>query len=66
MTLDERIVLEECARQIRLKGFAPTTRELQKQLGFASQTSVVRALAGLESKQKIRRVPRCPRTIVIL
>lgn len=66
LTRDQAQVYRCLEEMHREKGFMPTTREVQKQMGFASQTSVVRALAGLERKGWIRRpVERGARAIFL-
>lgn len=39
----------------KVNGCMPTTRELQKACGFASQTSVMRAVTNMENKGVIKR-----------
>ena len=48
----------------REKGFTPSTREIQKHFGFASQTSVMQYLDALEKKGFLDRHARKARALV--
>jgi repressor LexA len=48
----------------REKGITPSTREIQKHFGFASQTSVMQYLDVLERKGFLDRAPRKARALI--
>ncbi|MBS0658867.1 MAG: repressor LexA [Verrucomicrobia bacterium] len=66
LTHHQRVVLEYLTDHRRRLGIMPSTRDIQKALGFASQTSVVRALAALEKKGAIKRASGAARGIAVL
>lgn len=66
LTHHQRVVLEYLTDHRRRLGIMPSTRDIQKSLGFASQTSVVRALAALEKKGAIKRATGAARGIAVL
>lgn len=66
LTHHQRVVLEYLTDHRRRLGIMPSTRDIQKSLGFASQTSVVRALAALEKKGAIKRASGAARGIAVL
>lgn len=66
LTHQQRVVLEYLTDHRRRLGIMPSTRDIQKSLGFASQTSVVRALGALEKKGAIKRASGAARGIAVL
>jgi repressor LexA len=55
LTERQRSVLHFIQREQREKGITPSTREIQKHFRFASQTSVMQYIAGLEKKGFLQR-----------
>ncbi|MFD1735909.1 transcriptional repressor LexA [Bacillus salitolerans] len=59
-------ILEFIKREVQLKGYPPSVREIGEAVGLASSSTVHGHLARLESKGLIRRDPTKPRAIEIL
>lgn len=57
LTQRQREVLEFVREWRSRKGKMPSTREIQRQFGFASQTAAVNHLKALERKGFLRRMP---------
>ncbi|MEO6872296.1 MAG: transcriptional repressor LexA [Chthoniobacterales bacterium] len=64
LTPGQKNVLQFIQAEQRVKGITPSTREIQQQLGFASQTSVMQYLAALERKGFLQRHARKARALV--
>jgi repressor LexA len=59
-------ILEFIKKEVHLKGYPPSVREIGEAVGLASSSTVHGHLARLESKGLIRRDPTKPRAIEIL
>ncbi|WP_246939690.1 transcriptional repressor LexA [Bacillus pinisoli] len=59
-------ILEFIKKEVQLKGYPPSVREIGEAVGLASSSTVHGHLARLESKGLIRRDPTKPRAIEIL
>jgi repressor LexA len=59
-------ILEFIKREVNLKGYPPSVREIGEAVGLASSSTVHGHLARLEKKGLIRRDPTKPRAIEIL
>lgn len=59
-------ILEYIIRQINLKGYPPSVREIGEAVGLQSSSTVHNHLTQLEEKGYIRRDPTKPRAIMIL
>jgi repressor LexA len=57
-------IIEYLRRTQRETGVMPSTRELQRYFGFASQTAAMSHLRGLEKKGIIQRLPGKARAVV--
>lgn len=57
LTRRQREVLDFVRKERSLKGKVPSTREIQRHFGFASQTAAVNHLKALERKGCLRRLP---------
>src|SRR5436305_6780269 len=64
LTERERNILDFIQREQREKGITPSTREIQKHFGFASQTSVMQYIATLERKGFLNRHARKARSLI--
>src|SRR5438046_9423290 len=64
LTDRQRSVLDFIQREQREKGITPSTREIQKHFGFASQTSVMQYIAALERKGFLNRLARKARALI--
>src|SRR5919201_1102780 len=64
LTERQRNVLDFIQTEQREKGVTPSTREIQKHFGFASQTSVMQYIATLERKGFLDRHTRKARALV--
>ena len=64
LTDRQRDVLEFIQAEQREKGLTPSTREIQKHFGFASQTSVMQYIATLERKGFLDRHARKARALI--
>ncbi|HEX8280084.1 MAG TPA: transcriptional repressor LexA [Chthoniobacterales bacterium] len=64
LTDRQRDVLGFIQTEQREKGFTPSTREIQKHFGFASQTSVMQYLDALERKGFLNRHARKARALI--
>ncbi len=64
LTERQRNVLEFIQNEQREKGLTPSTREIQKHFGLASQTSVMQYLAVLERKGFLDRHARKARALI--
>ena len=64
LTERQRGVLEFIQSEQREKGLTPSTREIQKHFGFASQTSVMQYIATLERKGFLDRHARKARALI--
>ena len=53
-------------RYIRDNGRSPSTRDIQKQFGYKSQTAAMQKLDVLEKKGLIERTPGKRRSIVVV
>ena len=63
LTGRQQKVLEFIRKHQRKTGFPPTSREIQAQFGFRSQTAAMNHLRALERKGAIRRVPGKARAV---
>ena len=63
LTEGQRKVLEYIRQRQQEGGIPPTTREIQKALGFSSQTSVVQFLRALQRKGAINTMPHRARGV---
>lgn len=59
-------ILEYIVKQISLKGYPPSVREIGEAVGLQSSSTVHNHLTQLEEKGYIRRDPTKPRAIMIL
>ena len=59
-------ILEYIVKQINLKGYPPSVREIGEAVGLQSSSTVHNHLTQLEQKGYIRRDPTKPRAIMIL
>ena len=59
-------ILDYIVRQINLKGYPPSVREIGEAVGLQSSSTVHNHLTQLEQKGYIRRDPTKPRAIEIL
>ena len=59
-------ILEYIVRQINLKGYPPSVREIGEAVGLQSSSTVHNHLTQLEQKGYIRRDPTKPRAIMVL
>ena len=59
-------ILDYIVRQINLKGYPPSVREIGEAVGLQSSSTVHNHLTQLEQKGYIRRDPTKPRAIMIL
>lgn len=66
LTLKQQTVLNFLKRFSSQFGYMPTTRDIQDEFNFASQTAAVNHLKLLERKGAIQRHPRKARAITIL
>jgi len=64
LTERERNILDFIQREQREKGITPSTREIQRHFGFASQTSVMQYIAALERKGFLDRHARKARALI--
>src|SRR5919199_70173 len=64
LTERQRDVLEFIHKEQRERGVTPSTREIQKHFGFASQTSVMQYLDALERKGFLDRHARKARAVI--
>src|SRR5213083_3410101 len=64
LTDRQRDVLEFIQVEQRERGLTPSTREIQKHFGFASQTSVMQYIATLERKGFLDRHARKARALI--
>lgn len=62
----QEAILEYIKREVKLKGYPPSVREIGEAVGLASSSTVHGHLARLEKKGLIRRDPTKPRAIEIL
>ncbi len=59
-------ILEFIKKEVKLKGYPPSVREIGEAVGLASSSTVHGHLSRLESKGLIRRDPTKPRAIEVL
>jgi repressor LexA len=64
LTERQRNILDFIQREQREKGITPSTREIQRHFGFASQTSVMQYIAALERKGFLDRHARKARALI--
>jgi len=64
LTERQKNVLDFIQREQREKGVTPSTREIQRHFGFASQTSVMQYIAALERKGFLDRHARKARALI--
>jgi len=64
LTERQESVLQFIQNEQREKGVTPSTREIQKHFGFASQTSVMQYLDALQRKGFLDRHPRKARALI--
>jgi repressor LexA len=64
LTGRQRNILDFIQREQREKGITPSTREIQRHFGFASQTSVMQYIAALERKGFLDRHARKARALI--
>lgn len=65
LTAREKKVLEFCRSFIAQNSYSPSIRDIVSGVGINSTYLVRYYLLGLESKGFLKRVPGCPRTIVL-
>lgn len=66
LTKRQAEILDYIVRQINLKGYPPSVREIGEAVGLQSSSTVHNHLTQLEQKGYIRRDPTKPRAIMIL
>src|SRR3954451_10494399 len=64
LTDRQKDILHFIQKEQREHGLTPSTREIQKHFGFASQTSVMQYLEALEKKGFLERHARKARALV--
>jgi repressor LexA len=64
LTDRQQKVLDFIRKHHRKTGFPPTSREIQLQFGFKSQTAAMNHLRALERKGAIRRIPGKARAMI--
>ena len=64
LTERQRNILDFIQREQRENGITPSTREIQRHFGFASQTSVMQYIAALERKGFLDRHARKARALI--
>jgi repressor LexA len=64
LTERQRNILDFIQREQRERGITPSTREIQRHFGFASQTSVMQYIAALERKGFLDRHARKARALI--
>ncbi|MEP6811277.1 MAG: transcriptional repressor LexA [Chthoniobacterales bacterium] len=64
LTERQQEILSFIETEQREKGLTPSTREIQKHFGYASQTSVMQYLSTLEQKGFLRRHARKARALI--
>lgn len=65
LTKRQQQLLDYLRKFQREQGLMPSTREIQKHFGFASQTAAMSHLRALERKGAIRRLPGKARAVII-
>ena len=65
LTKKQEEVLKFLESELAQTGIVPTTREIQKHFGFASQTAAVNHLKALEKKQVIQRRAGLARSVTL-
>jgi repressor LexA len=65
LTDRQREILEFIKREIRLRGYPPSVREIGEAIGLSSSSTVHGHLARLEEKGLIKRDPTKPRAIEV-
>ncbi len=65
LTLRQQQLLEFLEKAHEDQGFMPSSREVQRHFGFASQTAAMDLLRALERKGFIRRLPGKARAVVL-
>lgn len=65
LTARQRRVLEFIRAHQREHGYTPSTREIQRHFGYASQTSAMAYLRALERRNLIRRAQRKSRAVTV-
>ncbi|NLM51908.1 MAG: transcriptional repressor LexA [Firmicutes bacterium] len=66
LTPRQRQILEYIRREVKLKNYPPSVREIGEAVGLSSSSTVHAHLAKLEEKGFIRRDPSKPRAIELL
>lgn len=66
LTPRQRQILEYIKREVKLKNYPPSVREIGEAVGLSSSSTVHAHLAKLEEKGFIRRDPSKPRAIELL
>lgn len=66
LTLRQRRILEVIQASAAERGYPPTVREICKQVGLNSSSSVAHQLRALEARGYIRRDPNRPRAMEVL
>lgn len=64
LTARQQQLLDYLKQHQREQGLMPSTREIQKHFGFASQTAAVSHLRALEKKGVIQRLPGKARAVI--
>ncbi len=64
LTRRQQEIVDYLRRKLRLDGFMPSTREIQHDFGFASQTAAISHLRALERKGVIQRLPGKARAMI--
>ncbi|KKM12999.1 LexA family transcriptional regulator [Clostridiales bacterium PH28_bin88] len=62
----QQAILDFIKRELRVKGYPPSVREIGEAVGLSSSSTVHGHLAQLESKGYLRRDPAKPRAIEVL
>lgn len=65
LTNRQQEILEYIKRQVQLKGYPPSVREIGKGVGLSSSSTVHAHLSTLEKKGYLRRDPTKPRAIEV-
>ena len=66
LTPRQRQILEYIRREVKIKNYPPSVREIGEAVGLSSSSTVHAHLAKLEEKGFIRRDPSKPRAIELL
>jgi repressor LexA len=65
LTIRQQQLLDFLREEQQLHGVMPSSREVQRHFGFASQTAAMDLLRALEKKGSIRRLPGKARAVIL-